>query len=246
MTFHLFPILDEMEAFYGQPRSRERFQDYLSKLQGATKDMVLPIMGFNPMAKEHVLEKIRELKALQAERLMEATISEFNETLEDAGDAQITVVLNLADDLKGGWTNFYTTDFDSKFKLNALVERNFCAPYFWSSESYTEQLINDRTLAYLGRTFYWKHHPKPITLEDHLKQEVFVCQRMRNTSEKGPSGEYESIERFFEVHRHSNQHSVIFNFFYGDSASQSLEYSSFGIQGKTGFDYAEWLAMQKA
>jgi len=66
--FRLKPILGEMKELYQGPVSPDRFKNYLSKLQGSTdQDLALPIAGFNPMAKGHVLEKIEELEALGAE-----------------------------------------------------------------------------------------------------------------------------------------------------------------------------------
>jgi len=72
MRFQLRPILSEMKEFYLKPLSTERFEEYLAKFQGGTKgDLKLPISGFNPMAKEHIIGKIEELENLEAESIME-------------------------------------------------------------------------------------------------------------------------------------------------------------------------------
>ena len=79
MSFELLPIIDKMLDFYQNPRNSDRFQVYLKMLQGDTKgDLVLPIGGFNPMAKEHILEKLEELKALNTEGVMQKVIVDFN------------------------------------------------------------------------------------------------------------------------------------------------------------------------
>ena len=71
MQFELHPILSEMKAFYSKPISFNRIKEYRSKLQGNTKDdLVLPITGYNPMAKDHILEKIKALEDLKAEAIM--------------------------------------------------------------------------------------------------------------------------------------------------------------------------------
>ncbi len=76
MNFELLPILNLMLNFYEKPRDFDRFQTYLALLQGDTKgDLVLPISGFNPMAKAHVLDKLREFKALDAEKIMSETLA---------------------------------------------------------------------------------------------------------------------------------------------------------------------------
>ncbi len=83
--------------------------------RGNTKDdMTLPIGGFNPMAKEHVLDKILELKQMDAEGIIQDALDHLNENLNE-DKREFKVVLNLSDDLKGGWTNRYVSDYDCKF-----------------------------------------------------------------------------------------------------------------------------------
>ncbi len=232
-----------MKAFYSKPISTERFNEYISRLQGGTQgDLALPISGFNPMAKNHILEKIKELEELEAEALMEETITTFNSAWGDATGEEFLVVLNIADDLAGGWTNYYSTDFDSKFKLNAFVYRKFSVPYFWTSESYARELIKTRTLAYLGRTLYRTKHPQPTTLEEHVKQEIFVANITENDETKIGEASCEAIEAYYLKHQLSDEYHKIFNFFYGDQGSDSLGYPKFGNTGILGFDYAKIIA----
>lgn len=244
MKFKLKPIISEIKNLYSKPISPERFQEYISKLQGDTKgDLALPIGGFNPMAKEHILTKISELESLEAEKIMEQAIEEFNVKLGNSHTNEVIVVLNLADDLKGGWTNFYSTDFDSKFKLNALVKRNFCTPYFWASESYSEEIIKMRTTEYLNRTLYRFDNPQPKTLSDYLNQEVYVAQKANKTcAEKLKATAFDQIESFYNKNKNTEEYSKIFNFFCGDNGSESLGYEKHGINTKTGYEYATFLA----
>ncbi len=243
MKFKLRPVVSEIRELYSKPISYDRFRSYLAMLEGDSKgDMILPIAGFNPMAKDHVLQKIGELVDLQAENIIEEVIEAYNADLDHSDPTQIDVVLNLADALKGGWTNFYTTDFDSKFRISAYVTRNFCIPYFWTSEDYSEQKIRRRTREYLSRTHYWKTNPRPETLSEHLLQEVFVARDRSTIVEVSDSADFRGVENFYSEYRNSDNYSVIFNFFYGDKASESLSFKKHGITEKTGFDYAQLLA----
>ncbi len=243
MKFHLKPILSEIKHLYSQPVSIDRFKQYISKLQGGTKgDLALPIGGFNPMAKEHILQKISELVDLEAERIIEEIIKEFNANLDSSHPEEITVVLNIADDLKGGWTNFFSTDFDSKFKINALVNRNFCAPYVWTSESYTRELIKRRTLEYLNRTFYRIKKPQPKTLEEHLEQEVFSATSENGSYQDYNEASFKKIESYYEENRQSEEYDRIFNFFYGDKGSESLGYKKYGMEKPLGYEYAQQIS----
>ncbi len=244
MKFQLKPILSEIKDFYAKPISPERFNEYISKLQGDTKgDLALPIGGFNPMAKEHILTKISELESFETESIMEEAIQEFNMGLGSTPSNEITVVLNIADDLKGGWTNFYSTDFDSKFKLNALVKRNFCTPYFWTGETYSEEIIRKRTIEYLARTVFRFLHPQPKTIQEHLEQEVYVAQMAnKNHDLEVNAADFDQIESFYMENKSTEEHSKVFNFFCGDSGSESLGYKKYGIKTKTGYEYAMFLA----
>jgi hypothetical protein len=185
-------------------------------LQGDTKgDLAMPISGFNPMAKPHLLEKLTELKAIQAETIIKKTLFDLNPPLKSVPKAPVfKVALNVLDDWKGGWTNRFTSDYDSKFKINALVKRQFCTPLFWSSEPYSVLLVQQRTLESAFRTIYWLKHGKPCTLKDHVEQEQFAAQKSNVNFAKNSA--------FYAKYCESDSYHVIFNFLYGDKASESL------------------------
>ena len=129
MSFELLPIIDRMLDFYQKPRDAAIFQLYLNMLlprdsygKGDTKgDLVLPIGGYNPMGKEHVSEQLTALKALDTEGVMQNVISQVNKK-DDKTQPHFKIALCLSDDLKGGWTNRFTTDYDSKFKLKIHIK----------------------------------------------------------------------------------------------------------------------------
>lgn len=248
MKFELIPIIDTMLDLYAKHRLKERFQEYISMIQDGKKgDLTLPIVGFNPMAKEHILQKLAELKELKGEQIIQDTLRSINVTLTEEQDQRtFKVVLNLPDNLKGGWTNLYTTDYDSKFKINALVTRTFCTPFFWTSESYTEQLIRSRTLEYAFRTIYWLTNPKPKTLKDHIEQEIYVAERSKLNSDNLDTNDFELLDNFYSKYQESDDYGIVFNFLYGDNASKSLEFPTYGIAGnRNGFDYAKMIYLRR-
>ncbi|MEZ0539944.1 hypothetical protein [Fibrella arboris] len=240
MVFELLPTLDVMLDLYEKPRTIERFQAYLALLQGDTRgNLALPISGFNPMAKEPVRQKLIDLNKVGAEDVIRHTLHQLNTTLSVyPGNHVIRLALNLADDIAGGWTNRFTTDYDSKFNLNALVSRSFCTPLFWASDVYTPSMIAERTIEYAYRTIYWLTHPKPITLADHVEQEKFVARHTARSVEKPDRAVSEAVDTFYRIHQQSDDYALIFNFFYGDLASESLGLPAHGMQPLTGYDYA--------
>ena len=245
MKFALLPILEKMQNLYQLPLNRGRFEQYLFMLQGKQKnDMILPISGYNPMAKEHVLLKLNELQALDAEQIIQGELDKINTHLNSKEDRTIQVVINLADDIGGAWTERFTTDFSSKFEIQAFIKRNFCAPYFWASETYTKELIIERIREYVYRTLHVVHKGKPTTLRDHVEQEIYVQFRSNNTSQISEDN-YSEIEKFYLQNADSEDYNLIFNFFYGDEASESLAYKTYGIGKDAGWAYVKFIAQQK-
>lgn len=224
MLFRLIPIIDKMVEFYSVPPSIERFNTYLSILEGQIKgDLKVPIGSFNPMAKDHVRERLLELKQLHAEELISETLLDLNPEFNRIfPENTFGVCLNLADDLHGGWTNRITTDYQSKFQINPLVKRGFCTPHFWTSETLSRDLIISRTKEYAFNTSYFLEHGKPLTLNDHAQQLQFVLEKL---GEKSPVPSRNHFEQF----KSSEEYSVIINFLYGDAASETLGFKSLGV-----------------
>ena len=225
------------------PIGQERFQAYLTLLKGNSKDdMVLPIGGFNPMAKPQVLEKLLELKSLNAEQIIENTIEKLNQQLIDLADEEtFNVCINLADDMLGGWTNRFTTDYDSKFKTKALFARKFCTPFFWTSEMYTEELIIQRTRDYVFRTIYFHKNGQVKTLQEHINQEIFVAQNCPKSFIE--NCDYQDTKKHFEKHKDTEEYTLIFNFLYGDIVSQTLAFPMYGMAENAGFNFAQFEAL---
>jgi hypothetical protein len=243
MKFKLVPILDTMETFYKLPKTKERFEKYIAMLQGTSRsDMSIPISGYNPMAKGNVLLKIQELKKMNAEKIMEDELNKINDKINDNRKGEFEVVINISDDIGGEWSNFHTTSYSSKFKLSSLVNRSFCTPYFWTSENYSEEMIAQRTKEYVFRTLFWLNNETPKSLEDFCKQEVFVQSNSNENIQKTRFDDFTKIQKFYTKNLKSEDYNLIFNFFYGDGASNSLGYSSYGMNKNEGFEYSKFLS----
>lgn len=243
MPFTLLPILDTMVELYQKPISNERFQNYLQLLQGNTKgDMVLPIGAYNPMAKPHLLDKLAELKAFNAEEIIRDVLTSIHQKNNLTKiNPQFRVSIAIADDLLGGWTNRFTTDYDSRFKLNPLVSRHFCVVLFWSSEDYSVNLIRQRVQETVFRTLYWLESPKPVTLSEHFAQELFVA---KNTQYASPplAVDMTHLKKFYQEHQDTDDYSTIFGFLYGDHTAKQLGFKEHGVQGEmAGFNYIRQL-----
>jgi hypothetical protein len=245
MKFNLLPVTDLMLTLYRSPANADRFTEYMNILQGNSPgDISLPVTFFNPMGKEQVLKKLSELKELDAEGLMQETLTAVNKTaVSFANSTDINVSLALADDMGGGWTNRYTTDYDSKFNINDLLKRNFCNPVFWVSEEYSAIKIKERTADYCYRILYRLTSPSPLTLEDHIQQEIFVAQHNPFSLQEKPLCDFNAMDTYYNQYKGMSQPPTIFNFLYGDEACKELGHASYGIKHQfAGYSYAKLLA----
>jgi hypothetical protein len=240
IRFELFPVLDTMIELYQKPLSIERFKEYLTILNGGdSAELLVPISGFNPMAKDHVLQALTALKKLNAEDIASQEILKINQEIPLDQEARIfKVALNLSDDLKGGWTNRFTTDYQSKFKIGGYFSRNFCLPVLWTSDIFSEELIQERVREYVFRTIYWSEFSRPETLRDHIFQEKFVAEKLG----KVPSitlNQFAELSTFYNQYKSSEEYHIIFSFLYGDKAAISLGNADMGIEpGFAGFEFA--------
>jgi len=244
MQFELLPVLDAMLQLYEQPRNIDRFRDYLQLLQGGSKgEMHLPIGGFNPMAKSHVQEALLQLKNLDAEQIASNALQAVNKTCYTIKPGAVfNLALNLSDDVQGGWTNRYSSDYDSKFRFHGLMNKGFTVAVFWVSESFSKTLIETRVLEYLHRTIYWLRHGKPLTLQDHLAQELYVAKQLPPDGHSHDEA-MESVAAYYRQYANTEDYGIIFNFFYGDEASVALGMPCYGTQQSfTGFEYAKGCA----
>lgn len=239
MTFQVIPVIDTMLELYRQAPTPARFQQYLKLLQGNSKgDLLLPLGGFNPMAKTYATDRLHELKALGAEEIAAGISQDLNQTLLQAPDKHIGIALNLSDDLNGGWTNRYTSDYDSKFRTNALLSRNFCTAIFWTGEVFSTELIRQRILEYAWRTVYRQSQEAPVTLQEHIAQESFVAAQVQG-SVRLHEESLALTEKLYRQHKHSGDYHTIFNFLYGSKASASLAFPvRFELEDFAGYDYA--------
>lgn len=241
MPFQLLPVIDKMIELYEEPIGFERFHKYITIINGNSKsNMEMPVGGYNPMAKSHVLHKLKELKALQAEDIIARVCEEVNGMVKIRDTFKVS--LTLADDLMGGWTERYSTDYSSRFKLNAMIKRHFCCVYLYTTENVSPDAIINRTKAYIHRTLYWLDHPKPATLADHIQQETAMAKAIKSEHLLS-SAEFDECRRLYDLLKTSTEYPVIFSFLYGDKAAKALGYTPLGLSDEyAGYRFAQMLA----
>lgn len=247
MKFESIKILPQMRTLYDLPRTQARFDQYLLMLQGTDgRDMILPIAAFNPMAKALAIDQLDRLIELKAEDILEEVVFQFNKQneLSKNENSVIKVAVNLIDDVEGAWSNYYATDYKSKFEFDNLLKRNFCTPVFWTSENFTETQITRRIKAYMNRTLFWLTQGKPTTLASRFKQEIFVQMNSGIIASNLDKNEAKILQSFLGEHANVEDYAININFFYGDEGSSDLNYATYGISKNGGFELSKYIAYQ--
>src|SRR5262249_15025554 len=124
MNLEYVPLLRIQRELQGMPRNYERFQQYLRTIaspEGNTLE-VPSLVVMNPMRKEHRTALLDDLLALDADAIAARTVAEASVSLADEpGDFKVALV--ISDDLMGGWTNRYATEFTLRFGPDHLRSR---------------------------------------------------------------------------------------------------------------------------
>ncbi len=241
MPFCLLPLLDRMIEMYQQPRDIARFKAYLATLTTSDgKDLDLPIGVYNPMAREHVLARLQRMKQLGAEEWLDTEIRAMNRRSDVPAEA-VQVAIGLADDLGGGWTNRYSTDYQHKFRTRGLLVRRFCTPIVWTSEPFSPALLTTRSRACMNRFMYQQCHGMPKTLDDHIRQEG-VVQRQTGEAVALSDAALSVARTLFMANRQTDNYAFIFTFLYGDAAAETFGYQPIGACENMGFAAAAQLS----
>ena len=232
------PVLATLRDLYLQPRSMQRFRQYIATMTGGTDDIVLPIGVANPMAKEQAVSKIDNLLGLGAEEIAAESASNAAELLEGIDvESEIKASLVLVDDVGGGWTNRFTTEAMVRFPRRGALKRPFATGLVWTSESPTPDHIREEMRAAIYRVAHQQRHGLPATLRDMLDQEgrAGVFAGVRPGLRQAPLAEARAIVATLGD---SAPYPQIFASMYGDAAAEQLGYQPLGLPARAGFEVA--------
>src|SRR5262245_11435904 len=175
MTIDYVRLLQVQRDLYELPRGFVRFRAYLrTMVDPATGDLALPLVPMNPMGKEHVPALLDDYLRLDADGVAEQAVSEIAARFEDV-TGSFKVGLVIADDLKGGWTNRYTSEFSYRFETRALHKRGWLLGILWTSEAASAESAADEARMAVYRGAYLERHGYAVTLRDMLAQEGYAA-----------------------------------------------------------------------
>src|SRR5207248_9608130 len=121
MRINYVPLLQIQRDLHGLPRNLARFRQYLRTMLGPDMVELPPLMIMNPMGKDHVKALLDALLALDADGIAARAAAEAAARLADV-PGTVKASLVVADDLLGGWTNRFATEFTFRFQVGGPPE----------------------------------------------------------------------------------------------------------------------------
>jgi hypothetical protein len=238
--FTLVPLLATMRDLNAMPRDMARFKAYLETMVGdaqRTADVKIPpLVAMNPMAKPHVLARINEWIALEAETVVA-------QALEDAALGlgrnltPVNVGLVLADDAGGGWTNRTFGDYGFRFGVDTMRRTGWLSLGLWSSDPPSLEGLRADALMLAARYAFVLEHGAPVTLRAMMEQEGFAAAFAGKTSSLEPD-DLEYTRAVLEPLLQSAHQPTNIAALYGDDAARELGYPPLGLSTHAGFELA--------
>lgn len=220
----------------------ERFRAYIKAMtDDETGDLALPLVAMNPMGKDHVPELIRSYLALDAEAIAAAALVDASRFVSGPGrDYQVCLV--VSDDLKGGWTNRYASEFSHRIEGAAIMKRGWLTGLLWTSEPASADAVREAVLTSIYRAHYLESHRPAATVGEMLEQEGYAMARAGCTHPALEADDLDYTRGVIEPHLSAKDRATVFPCLFGDAAAHALGYPPQGLSDRAGFA----LALHKA
>jgi hypothetical protein len=238
MNLEYVPLLQIQRDLYDLPRGFERFREYLrSMIDQETGDLKFPLVAMNPMGKDHLPPFLDHLLAIDADGVAGRALGEAEAALRDA-PGEYRACLVVSDDLKGGWTNRYASEYSYRFEQRAYYRRAWLAANLWTSETYDATTIREELLQCVYRVAHVQRHGAPRTLGEMLAQESYA---MRHAGARTPRLEADDLAYTREVIREytaATDRATLIAALFGDGAARDLGYPPLGLSARAGLALA--------
>lgn len=245
MRLEYIPLLQLQRDLYRLPRSQERFYAYLRTIIDDTGDDLdlPPLVVINPMAREHVPALLDQYVELNADDAATQTVAEAERALADV-DGEYKIALVIADDLKGGGTNRYATEFGmrcgSSMRTGNKASRRvaWLAATLWSSEPASLGAVREGILMTVYGIAYRRRHGAPRTLREMLALEGFCMARTGCTEPTLDAEDLAYTREVIEPHLDAADMRTAIECLYGDAAARSLDFTPHGLSHRAGLALA--------
>jgi hypothetical protein len=251
MTLTFVPLLRVQRELYAMPRGMERFREYIKTMTDPeTGDLALPLVAMNPMGKDHVPALIDEYLALGAEEIAEEAIADVWRAGASAPAGAATakavalqtkeykVALVVSDDLKGGWTNRWASEYAHRIEGAALTKRGWLVGILWTSEPASAHAVRGAVLTSIYRAEYLHTHAAPTTLGEMLDQEGFAMAQAGCTTPQLDDDDLAYTRSVIKPHLGATDRATVMACLFGDRAAAALGYPPQGLSDRAGLALA--------
>jgi hypothetical protein len=238
MVLSFVPLLKVQRDLYALPRGMERFREYIKTMTDAeTGDLALPLVAMNPMGKDHVPALIDDYLALGAEEIAAEAVRSADLASAKA-DHSYRVGLVVSDDLKGGWTNRWASEFSHRVEEAAIRKRAWVVGILWTSEPASAQHVRDAVLTSIYRTEYLQTHAAPRTLGEMLEQEGYAMARAGCATPQLDDDDLAYTRSVIAPHLGDADRATVIACLFGDPAARALGYPPQGLSERAGLALA--------
>ena len=231
----LLPLLQIQRDLYALPRGMERFREYIKTMTDAeTGDLALPLVAMNPMGKDHIPALLDEYIGLGAEPIAQDGIN--SASVDFSRDFKVALV--VSDDLRGGWTNRWASEYSHRIESQAFLKRGFITGLLWTSEPASRDRVRDAVLTAIYRAAYLQTHAAPKTLGEMLAQEGYATARAGCTTPSLDADDLEYSRSVITPHLNATDRATVIACLFGDTAANALGYPPQGLSERAGFALA--------
>jgi len=239
MNIEFVPLLQMQRNLYSLPRGPERFRAYLETMVNSdgTDVRLPPLVAMNPMGKDHVPALLDSLLAMNAEEAAAQASAEAASLFAGVpGDFKLGLV--VVDDLMGGWTNRYFSEFSHRFHGAVAYKRGWMSAWIWTSEVPALEMVREEVMGVISRTAYVLEHGAALNLADMLAQEGHVTAMAGCSEPRLDPADLDYTREVLQPHLQATDLPTLMPCLFGDTAARALGYPPQGLSHRAGLALA--------